>query len=216
MNIFKKIVTSKDFVWLMAIQIVVFTGLFLFVVFTTKPINEADTKEIKLYSPSVSLESVRGIDKSNSKIIKIRSQDCEYVCGNRTKVVLKDNAEDSFYAQLEMDNVLIITYVQYPKTNAIVAIQGDGHTYYTIDDYNSFYKKNFIAGIIAISCLDLVYLLFSVCWILEFVLGISTKVNLLRKKHPIEKHVYTDEENEFSPYKQKLLDKDREEEANSD
>ena len=32
----------------------------------------------------------------------------------------------------------------------------------------------------------------------------------LRKKHPVEKHIYNDEENEFSPYKQKLIEEERE------
>ena len=216
MGVFKKIVKSKDFIWLLVIQVVLFSGLFLFVIFTTRQVNLTETKEIRLYSPSVSIESDNGIGAHDDKVIKINSTECEFICSGRAKVNMKESTVQSFYEQLQMEDYLDLTYVEYSGTNEIVALRGEGHIYYTLEDYNNYNKSNLIAGIIIISCLDLLYLLFSVCWILECVLGISTKIPLLRKRNPIEKHIYTDEENEFSPYKQKLLDKDREEETNSD
>ena len=83
-----------------------------------------------------------------------------------------------------------------------------------LDDYNAYYKTNFFWGVMIIVFFNIPVIIYSVIVILRDVFGLLQDVDILRKKHPTEKHVYKDEENEFSPYKQKIIDQKQEEEAN--
>ncbi len=213
MKVIKKIVASKDFIYLLIIQIILCVGFFVMIYSSYDPVIPSETHQIRLYSPSVRMESDGGWGKHDEKIIKIRYNDYDFIYSSRVRSNAKTNTDLTLLEQLQMEDYLEITYVIYPKTYEIVEIHGKDHVYYTIDEYNSFYKGNLIAAILISAWFEVLYLLVAFGWIWYYVLGKSIpETTRLRKKHPVEKHLYDDEENEFSPYKQKLIEQEREEE----
>ena len=212
MKTLKKILSCKVFLCLLAVHIVISLLVYLFVVFTTKPADRDDTYQVRLYSPSVSLEDDYVWGRKNShKIIKIKSGEYELKYANHVETRERENTDENFYQQLQMEDYLDITYIISKNSYVIVEIHGNNHTYYTFDDYNEYYETNYFWGMMCVVFFNVIFIVAEVWTLLQEFFGIKFSYNRLRKKHPTDKHVYTDEENEFSPYKQKLLDEKHEE-----
>ncbi len=209
----KKIVKTKDFCFFLVIQILLIVGALWLVISSYNPVRYSETHQIRLYSPSVSLESKDGWGKHDRKIIIISYGEYEFVYASHVHSNKKDNTDDTLYEQLQMEPYLDIVYITSTRTYRIVEIYGNEHAYYTLDDYNKIYSSNLISSIILAIFCEAIFVYFVTFWIKYYILKRPFPVSKrLRKKHPVEKHVYYDEENEFSPYKQKLIEQEREEE----
>ena len=210
MTTLKKIVKNKHFFVFVIIQVLLCIGCFVMVKLAYTPVNQSQTHCVRLYSPSVTLESNSGYRSYNEKYIKICSDEYEFMYSSHANSKLRADTDESLLEQLQMEDYLDITYV-INNSREIVEIHGENHVYYTIDDYNSFYTTNLVVAILIAAVFEVIYIVAFGIWVWDDVLGkFNPESTHLRKKHPVEKHIYDDEENEFSPYKQKLIEEERE------
>ena len=218
MGVFKKIVKSKDFKWLLIMQLIVVILIIFVFSLGQKPVSQFEKYSIRIYSPSVRLEKYDTtlFDKSDTQVLKIISGEYELVYSDvkgRNKF-----SDPPIIEQLSDEKYLDAIYIITEKNYKIVELHGETKTYYTIEDHISQDTVNFIWTLIPAILIELGYIFIATIFVDEILHGprkFKPRQRLF-KKHPANEHAYTDEENEFSPYKQKLLDKDREEDANSD
>ena len=214
-NAVKKIVKHKDFKWLVLIQVGVLMIVAVLFLIMPKPISRYETHSERVYSPSFRMDTYK-TGKFNSRIasdIIIFFEDKEYIYDN---IKNRNPAPDTpVIVQLGEEEYLDITYIVQNGKHRIVELHGEKKVYYTIEDHLSGDNVDAVARIVIVIFFELAYVFIAIAIIDEIIHGTGRfkPIRRLLKKHPTEKHVYTDEENEFSPYKQKLLDKEQEEEA---
>ena len=215
-NAIKKIVKSKDFKWLILSQGIALIVIIVILSLQPKPVSSYEKHKIRIYSPSVCLEKYDTTfhDNSDTQVLKIISGEYELFYSDvkgRNKF-----SDPPVMEQLVDEKYLDATYIITDKGYKIVELHGETKTYYTIEDHLSNDGKNTTFLAIGAIAIELAYVFMAAIIIDEVLHGPrkSKPIRRLFKKHPTEKHVYKDEENEFSPYKQKIIDQKQEEEAN--
>lgn len=214
----KKIVKHKAFKWLVLMQVgtLAFIAVMFFIL-PPKPVLWCKTYNVRVYSPEFRMDTYKtgmfkGVVASEIKII---SDGNDYVYDNVKNK--NPSPERSVIEQLFEERYLDITYIVQNQKNKIVELHGETKTYYTIDDHISNDYKDINISVVGAIIFELIYIFF-VAIVIHYILhgpGRLKPIRRLFKKHSIEKHVYTDEENEFSPYKQKLIDEERSEDSST-
>ena len=212
----KKIIKHPNFKAIIFMQVVLILGYIYIILHIPKPVSEYEPYSIRIYSPRVYLEKYDStiFDKHDSQTLTISS--------GKYKLYYSDAKGRNSFSDppvielLSDEEYLDITYIITDKGYKIVELHGVTRTYYTIEDHYSDDREIIVTMAILILVIEAMFILVCAILIDEMLHGPRYhRPRKLFKKHPADKHVYDDgEENEFSPYKQKLLEKEREAEAN--
>ncbi len=172
------------------------------------PAFRYEIHEVRLYSPTVDFKTTDAMFERGHRInIVYKNQEFSYGSYKSAKT-----EELTTHERLQLEEYLDITYITVGDVNEIVEIHGVEHTYYTIDDYNANQQEILVFSIVFYIVVQILLISLHIMLVIWEIKGRPMPVSKrLRKKYPVEKHLYDDEENEFSPYKQKLIEQEREE-----
>ena len=106
---------------------------------------------VTVSSPTIEIE--RGLGKNESHKIHITSDSMTYTLdwGNTPRSVGLDPEE--LAARLETESSLTLTV---KENNRICAVQGEAETYLSVDDFNSYHKKQSVTGTALLVVIELI------------------------------------------------------------
>ena len=209
MKFLKKMAKTYGFKAFVVIQILLITFFAILTPITCKKVSVEETQSLTVQKPQfIAYESYR------KKVLKIKEGSKEFYVDNPLAARNLGITSDRAANKLKSEKEITFLYIKGMNSYQVVELKSDNQIYYTLDDYNYGKDKNIIYCIVLAVIIEGIYVTVLVLWINYGVLGKPIpwpNPKKLRKKYPKEKHVYTDTENDFSPYKQKLNEENEEE-----